>query len=99
MATRSRETRDRGGVSPALIAVSAALLLVFIGWLAYANLFAPPKPAPMDQKAEANHEFIKRLAKQSGGDMSKISPEDRQKLEYITSNHGALALQAVLKEP
>ena len=85
-------------VSPAMIAVLAVVLLAFVGWLAYANLFAPPKPAAMDAKAQANHDWIKQLAKQSGGDISKLSPEDTQKLQEMTKGYGAMALKTALKE-
>jgi hypothetical protein len=96
---RSAKKTDQGrSVHPGLVAVSVVVLLIVVGWLAYANLLAPPKPAPMDAKGQANHDYIKRLAKQSGGDMSKLSPDDAQKLQEMTKGYGAMALKAALKE-
>ena len=96
---RSLKDSGRGrSVSPALIAACVVALLIFVGWIAYANLLAPAKPAPMDAKGQENHAFIKRLAKESGGDMSKLSPEDAQKLQDMTKGYGAMALKSALKE-
>jgi hypothetical protein len=96
--SRSSQKEKSAGVPPALVVVLVVVLLAFVGWLAYANLAAPPKPAPMDAKGQANHDFIKRLAKQSGGDMSKLSQEDVQKLQEMTKGYGAMALKNVLNE-
>jgi hypothetical protein len=85
-------------VPPTVAAGLVIVLLAFIGWLAYANLFAPPKPAPMDAKGQANHDFIKQLAVKSGGDFSKLSPDEQQKLQKMTSGYGAMAMKSVLKE-
>jgi hypothetical protein len=96
---RSARKREKDtSVSPIMIAVVSVVLLAFVGWLAYANLFAPPKPAPMDAKGQANHDFIKRLAKQSGGDINKLSPEDQQKLRELAKGYGAIALKKVFEE-
>ena len=85
-------------VPPAVVAILVVALVAFIGWLAYANLLAPPKPAPMDAKGQANHDFIKQLAVKSGGDMSKLSPEEQQKLQKLTTGYGAMAMKNVLNE-
>jgi hypothetical protein len=83
---------------PAVAAALVVVLLAFVGWLAWANLFAPPKPAPMDAKGQANHEYIKQLAVKSGGDFSKLSPEEQQKLQKMTTGYGAMAMKSVLNE-
>lgn len=97
---RSAKKPARGkSVHPALIAVAVVVLLSLVGWLAYANLLAPPKPAPMDAQGQANHDYIKGLARQSMGDMSKLSPDDAKKLQEMTKGYGAMALKAALKDP
>jgi hypothetical protein len=73
-------------------------LLAFIGWLAYVYMLAPPKPAPMDAQGQANHDFIKQLAVKSGGDMSKLSPDEQAKLQKMTTGYGAMAMKNVLNE-
>jgi hypothetical protein len=83
---------------PAVAAALVVVLLAFVGWLAWANLFAPPKPAPMDAKGQANHEYIKQLAVKSGGDFSKLSPDEQQKLQKMTTGYGAMAMKSVLNE-
>jgi hypothetical protein len=83
---------------PAVAAALVIVLVAFVGWLAWANLFAPPKPAPMDAKGQANHEYIKQLAVKSGGDFSKLSPDEQQKLQKMTTGYGAMAMKSVLNE-
>jgi hypothetical protein len=85
-------------VPPALIAVAAVVLLVFIGWLAYANLFAPPPPKPMTQEQKSNQDWIADKIKETGGDMSKLSKEDQEKLHQIAGNWAALAWEDVKKK-
>jgi uncharacterized membrane protein YukC len=94
----ARGTGRAAGVPPVVAAALVVVLVAFIGWLAYAYMLAPPKPAPMDAKGQANHDFIKQLAVKSGGDMSKLSPEEQQKLQKMTTGYGAMAMKNVLKE-
>ena len=85
-------------VTPAAVAALVVALVAFVGWLAYVYMLAPPKPAPMDAKGQANHDFIKQLAVKSGGDMSKLSPEEQEKLQKMTTGYGAMAMKNVLNE-
>ena len=85
-------------VPPAIIAIAVIVALAFIGYLAYANLAAPPKALPLSKQAQTNHDWIKSLAQKSGGDITKLNDEERGKLMKMTNGYGAQALKATLKE-
>ncbi len=89
---------SKGGIPPALIAVAAVLLIIIAGYIGYATLLKPAAAAPMDKAAEQRSDWIKTLAKQSGGDMSKLSKEDAEKLNTMTNGHAAAALKDKLAE-
>src|SRR2546421_673753 len=98
MATRVQSTSKRSA-SPAVIAIVLVVLFAFVGWLAYSYMFAPPKPLPMTKAAQTNHDWIKSMAQKSGGDVSKLSQDEQQKLMQMTGGYGAQAMNAILKEP
>jgi hypothetical protein len=98
MATQTGSSSVKRSVPPAVIAICITLLLAFMGWLAYANMFAPPKPLPMSRDAQTNHDWIKSMATKSGGDISKLSEEEQQKLMKMTGGYGAQAMKATLSE-
>lgn len=85
-------------VSPAILGVVVVLLALFIGWLAYANLFAPPKAPPMTPEAEKRNAEYLELAKKTRGDVSKLSPEEYNKFMKETGGYGASILRKMAKD-
>lgn len=79
----------------AVVVVAVLALVVLVGWLAYANLLAPPKAPPLVKGT--NYTFVEQVAKQSGGDYSKVSAEDQAKLESMTMGHGRQAFDDAAK--
>ena len=98
MAVRSSSAAAKRRATPGVIAIAVVVLIAIVGWLAYANMLAPPKPLPLSKQAQTNHDWIKSLAQKSGGDFSKLSPEEQQKLTSMTGGYGAMALKATLNE-
>lgn len=82
--------------STALLAVTC--LCAFLGWSAYINFFAPPKPWPMDAKGRENVAFFKAMAKKYDADLTKFSPEDRAKYMNITHGVGGTLPLKMAKE-
>jgi hypothetical protein len=80
---------------PGMVVMVVVVLLAFISWLAYANLIAPPS-RPMTDKQKETDAWIAKLAKESGGDLSKLNEEDRSKLQQMTAGHGEMALKGAL---
>ena len=84
-------------VPPAVIALAIAGVLAFTAFMGYRTLGpqAPAKPnhpGPTAQQ-KANTEWVKKLAVQTSGDISKASPQDVQRLQAITGGNGAMALK------
>lgn len=89
-----------GSVSPGLIAGAVILLLAFIAGMAYLNLASHNEPYEPKKTAEGaqTDAWITQKAKESGGDITKLTPEDRDKLQKLTRGFGAMALQTMLKQ-
>ncbi|HZO87972.1 MAG TPA: hypothetical protein VFB38_06490 [Chthonomonadaceae bacterium] len=99
MAGGTGPTLAQQPAKPIIIAVAAIALLAFIAWLAYANLLAPPKTPPMSKQEQDVNNWIKQKAKESGGDPSKLSKEDYDKLQRITGGRGEMALRGFANNP
>src|SRR2546421_12594271 len=95
MAVRKKDNGQRSSPSPVAVAAVIAVLVLFIGWLAYANLLAPPKAPPLVKGT--NYTFVEKVAKQAGGDYTKLSAEDQAKLESMTMGHGKQAFDDAWK--
>jgi hypothetical protein len=73
------------GVSPAVIAAGAVAVLALVGFLGYQALtpkiYAPPMPANYkpDPAAQAFKTWAQQKYRESGGDWTKLSPEDQKK--------------------
>ena len=93
----SSRSASKNGVPPAVIVVVAVLLVLFIGWLGYANL-APHTP-PEEKHGFAtpelaeNDAWIKQKAVECQGDFNKLSAEDQKKAQEITRNMAPMALK------
>lgn len=62
-----------------IIIGAVVLLAVFIGFMAYIN-FRPQGPVPVKT---ATSDWLEKLARESKGDFSKLSPQDQAKLNQI----------------
>jgi len=95
MASKSGPSAANQQVKPGMIIAAVVALLALISWLAYANLIAPPS-RPLTDKQRETDAWIAKLAKESGGDLNKLSEEDRNKLQQMTVGHGEYALKKAL---
>jgi hypothetical protein len=95
MASKSGPSGMNQQVKPGMIITAVVVLLALISWLAYANLIAPPS-RPLTDKQQETNAWIAKLAKESGGDLNKLSEEDRSKLQQMTAGHGEMALKGAL---
>src|SRR5689334_14488800 len=96
MATRSTSALKQGA-TPIAIVAGLAILVVLVGWIAYAS-FGPPKKAPMSPEAQGRHDWIVSLAKKYGTDINKLPAADRDKLQEMTHGYGAQALKGALSD-
>jgi hypothetical protein len=99
MAGRTGKSLPAAGqkpVSPQAIAVAVVLLVLIVGWLAYRSFgpFTPPKTFTVqDQKA-----WVAKLAAESGGDFTKLTPAERDKLNAISFGNGERYLKATYRK-
>jgi hypothetical protein len=86
-------------VSPGVIAVAVAVLLLLIVWIAYHNFAPPPHQVIPDNVDTPIARWIRDKAHESGGDISKLSPEDQQKLQSVTQGKGEAYLKKYANAP
>ena len=98
MAVRPNSPTLKSVPTPFIVVTLVVVLAIFLGWLAYANLFAPPRAVPMSAQAQAKNDRLKILAQQSGGDMSKLSEADRNWVNQVTGGYGAMVLHGLVSE-
>lgn len=79
--------------APAVIAVAVVFLMVFIGLIAYHNFGPAPHPVIPDNVQTPIASWLRTKAQESGGDISKLSPEDQQKLQTVTQGKGVAYLK------
>jgi hypothetical protein len=79
-------------IPPQAIVAVALLLAVVIGWMAYRTfgpLSQPKTFTVQDQKT-----WVAELARKSGGDFTRLTPAEQQKLDGISLGNGAKMLQS-----
>jgi hypothetical protein len=77
----SKPVKNAGGLqaSAPIVLVVVVLLVIFAGWIGYRSLY-PPSDAVTPPKS-ANVLRMEKIYNASGGDIEKLSPEDRQWLK------------------
>jgi len=76
-----------------VVATLMAGLMVFIVWFGIV-CFTPPKRTRSPEEI-ATDKWILKLSQESGGDINKLKPADRERLQKMTMGHGQLALKYV----
>ncbi len=96
----------RGPSRPVAIAAAAGLVLALAGLYAELRPSSPPlKPAPTaaDQVARflspADQAWVAQKAKECGGDVSRLSSEDQQKLHGIFKGGEYMAIRQMAGQP
>ena len=79
-----------------LAAVAAVLLLAFMGWWGYKN-FGPQDP-PLTAKNIEVQKMIEDLATKSGGDWSKLTPEEQEKMRGVAGPMAPTVLKSNVKK-
>lgn len=85
---------------PALI-VAVIALVAFLGWQSYVY-FAPHEPVaeakPLLPEYKAANDWVAQKAKESQGDVTKLSPEDQKQLAEKTHGMGATVLKSMYEQ-
>ncbi|MER3473644.1 MAG: hypothetical protein C4335_06330 [Armatimonadota bacterium] len=87
--------------SPNLTAKLAVIIIVLavalLAWQAYRYFGPRPEyPPPMQTRNEQVSEWIRSLAQKSGGDINRLTPQERAQLEALTRGNAEIALRAAL---
>ena len=85
------QTGEKKNVGVPIIILAAVLGIAIIAFIGY-RAFNPPQPPATGATLKFN-DWVSQLKKQSGGDFSKLSKADQDKLNNQTMGHGAAALQ------
>jgi len=92
--TKKPEAKEKKNVAMPLIIVGAVLLLFLMGWLYQKSFSPPPLPAPVGV-VKTNHDYISGLYDRTHGDYSKLTDEEKQKVDGMTSGHGQIAFSTI----
>ena len=93
MSVRTNKGNAKPGVPLPMIVGAVVLLALFVGWLAYRNL-GPAPMGPTGPTEQSKNDWVSQLAKQTGGDFSKLDPQTRLKLNTYTGGKGAELLKS-----
>ena|SRR5579883_2704054 len=94
-AGRSSPLSRSSSVSPRTIAAAVILLIAILGWLAYRS-FGPLTP-PKTFTVKEQRDWVAKLARDTQGDISRVSAADRKKLDSISFGNGARLLQGTFE--
>lgn len=89
-------TGDKPGVSIPIIVVAVLALLAFVGWIGYRTF--GPEPPVHNELTDAHDKWLDKVARDSGGDINKVSQEDQMKLQKQYMGHGEQMLKSWLKD-
>ena len=97
MAGKSDGSASR--ISPGVVAAAVIILVLFVVWIGYRSL-APPAPEKVPDNVDSPiANWVRTKAHESGGDLSKLSPEDQQKLQSVTQGKGEAYLKKYANAP
>lgn len=94
--TKKPEIKEKRSVALPLMIVAGVLLLIFMGWL-YQKNFGPAPVPPVTGVAKTNHDYINGLYDRTNGDYSKLTDEEKQKVNTIAQGYGQTAFQTIKK--
>jgi hypothetical protein len=81
---------------PVPVVVAACIAaLGFMGWWGYKNF--GPQDTPKTSKNIEVDNYLAEMAKKSGGDWNKLTPEEQAKVNSMTANRGAMALAGLAR--
>lgn len=94
---------NRRSQSPNLTAKLAVIIIVLavalLAWQAYRYFGPRPEyPPPMQTRNEQVSEWIRSLARKSGGDINRLTPQERAQLEMLTRGNAEVALKEALSQ-
>lgn len=96
MAANSRRTSGKTAVSLPVLIAAIVVFVLFLGGLGWYFLVPATDGAParaLTSEEQANVDWVKQKAKESGGDFDKLSQEDKRRLLSIKGPMGPFELR------
>lgn len=81
--------QERPRLKPAVVVPVAIIALGLAGFMAYRTLAPPPMTMPA---VSPDIQWVREVAGRTKGDMSKLTPEEKKRLEEVTQGQGQRAL-------
>lgn len=91
-----KDIAGKQNVKMPIVIACVVALIAFMVW--YGIRTFGPEPDKKTEAGMANDNWLDKIAKESGGDVSKLSLADLEKLNKQTFGHAQQALQARAKE-
>jgi|YNPNPStandDraft_1061719.scaffolds.fasta_scaffold175782_2 cytoskeletal protein RodZ len=92
-------SQQKTNLTAKLAIVAIMLAVVLLAWQAYRYFGPRPEyPPPVQARNEQVSEWIRSLAQKSGGDINRLTPQERAQLEVLTRGNGEIALRAALSQ-
>jgi predicted negative regulator of RcsB-dependent stress response len=79
-----------------LAGLGAIVLVGFMIWWGIKNFSDSEKP--QTAAAATAQQYLEDMAKKSGGDITKLTPEEQQKVNAMSGNRGAMALAGIARK-
>ncbi len=97
MAGNSGSSKLQGGVKLPAIIIGAVLLIGLLVMMGV-RAFGPDTNQAPTSAGVANDKWLDKIAKESGGDLSKVAPEDVSKMQVTYFGHADKALMQYAKD-
>jgi hypothetical protein len=86
----SEEGKPKKQVPVPVVVAAFVALLAFLGWWGYRNF--GPQTTPKSAESLKVEAYLREMAKKCDGDISKLTSEERAKVNSMTGGRGGMAL-------
>jgi hypothetical protein len=94
----SSNVTDRAGVKPGVLIAAFVILLLFLGglwWRFFGAGRESGSTGPRTAQQQADQNWLKQKAGESGGDFNRLSPDDQHRLTAQYGNMGPAVLKGM----
>lgn len=93
-AKSQRDASRSEGIKPGVIVIGIVALILILGVLAWRNFGANAGPvSTLNAQQRSDLDWMQQKAKESGGDINKLSAEDQRKLYTLHGNMAPYVLK------
>ncbi len=93
MPKKQKTEKNKKEVSVPVVIVAFVVLIGFLGWWGYQNF--GPQVTPKSAESLKIDAYLREMATKCDGDISKLTPEERSRVNSITGGRGGMALAGI----